>query len=156
VFNKSQNVREKTAKRVLKVAEKLNYFPVKVARRMRVKSQDSRIIGLILTDRGNPFFSELARGVEDVAYQNKQATLICNTDENPDKERFYIDSMLSEKASGIIIAPTAGNIDYLNQLKSDRYPIVCVDRYPERLNIDTVTTDNKHGAYVAIKRLIGL
>lgn len=156
VFNKTQNVREKTAKRVLKAAEELNYFPNKVARRMRVKSQDSLIIGLILTDMGNPFFSELARGVEDVAYQNKQATLICNTDENPEKEHFYIDSMLSEKASGIIIAPTAGNVDFLNRLKSQNYPIVCVDRYPEGLNIDTVTTNNERGAYLAIKRLIEL
>lgn len=156
VLNKSSRVRQETANRVLEVANKLNYRPDRVARRMRVKSSDSLIIGLILTDIGNPFFSELSRGVEDVAYNNKHAILTCNTDEDPEKEKFYIDSMLSEKVSGMIIAPTKGNKEFLSQLKSNNYPIVCVDRYPNGLNIDTVTIDNEQGAYQAVKRLVDL
>lgn len=156
VFNKSQQVKEKTTQQVLEAAKELNYHPNKVARRMRVKRQDSLIIGLILTDIGNPFFSELARGVEDIAYKNKHTTLICNTDENANKEKFYIDSMLSEKVSGIIIAPTSGNRAYLKRLKTQDYPLVSVDRQPEDLNVDSVTTDNEFGTYLAIKRLFKL
>jgi len=156
VFNNSNKVRSETANKVLEVAKKMNYRPNRVARRMRVKNSDSLILGLIVTDLGNPFFSDLSRGVEDIAYKNKQALLVCNTDEDPEKEKFYIDSMLSERVSGIIIAPTTGNYDYLRSLKEQNYPIVCVDRYPSDLNIDTVTINNKKGAYEATKRLIEL
>lgn len=156
VLNKSGKVRQETASRVLEAAEQLNYRPNRVARRMRVKSSDSLVIGLIITDVGNPFFSELSRGVEDVAYQHKHAIMICNTDEDPEKEKFYIDSMLSEKVSGLIIAPSKGNTAYLKKLKKNGYPIVCVDRYPDSLNIDTVTIDNRKGAYLAVKRLTDL
>lgn len=156
VLNKSGKVRQKTADRVLEVANEMNYRPDRVARRMRVKSSDSLIIGLILTDIGNPFFSELSRGVEDIAYQHQHAIMICNTDENPEKEKFYIDSLLSEKVSGLIIAPSKGNTAYLRKLKENGHPIVCVDRYPDNLIIDMVTIDNKKGAYLAVKRLTDL
>lgn len=156
VFNNSSKVRQKTADRVLKAANKLNYRPDRVARRMRVKSTESMVLGLIITDVGNPFFSELARGVEDIAYQHNHAMMISNTDEDPEKEKFYIDSMLSEKVSGLIIAPSKGSTSYLKDLKDKGYPIVCVDRYPNSLNIDTVTIDNERGAYMAVKRLTEL
>jgi len=156
VLNKSTKVRAETVDKVVKAAKKLNYHPDRVARRMRVQSSDSLVLGLIITDVGNPFFSELARGVEDVGYKHNQAVIMCNTDENPEKEKFYINSMLSEKVSGLIIAPSAGNTDYLKELTTQDVPIVCVDRYPEGLNIDTVTIDNEMGAYHAVKRLTDL
>lgn len=70
--------------------------------------------------------------------------------EDPEKENFYIDSMLSEKVSELIIAPSKGNTSYLKKLNEDDYPIVCVDRYPNSLHIDTVTIDNEKGAYLAV------
>jgi len=155
VLNNSDRVREETAKRVLEVVNRLNYQTNRVARRMRVKNTNSLIIGLIITDVGNPFFSELVRGVEDIAYKNKQAVLISNTDEDPEKEKFYIDSMLSEKISGLIIAPTTGNSNYLENLVSQNIPVISVDRKPE-IDIDTVTTNNKLGAYKAVHYLIKL
>lgn len=156
VLNKSSNVRRETAYRVLEAADEMDYRPNRVARRMRVKSSDSLMIALVLTDIGNPFFSELARGVESIAYENKHAIITCNTDEDPEKERFYIHSVLAEKVSGLIIAPTPGNIDLLKELKTRDYPVVCVDRYPEKLNIDSVTVNNGQGAYEAVKRLTDL
>jgi LacI family transcriptional regulator/LacI family repressor for deo operon, udp, cdd, tsx, nupC, and nupG len=156
VLNKSTKVREETAQRVLAAAKDLNYRPDRVARRMRVKGADSLALGLIITDVGNPFYSDLVRGVEDVAYKHKQAVMICNTDENPEKEKFYIDSMLAEKVSGLIIAPSKGNVAYFKELKDNNYPLVCVDRHPDGLNIDTVTIDNEKGAWLAVKRLIDL
>jgi len=156
VLNRSDNVREETAHRVLEAAKRLNYRPDRVARRMRVKSADSLLVGLIITDVGNPFFSELSRGVEDVAYKHRHALLICNTDENPEKEKFYLDSMLSEKVSGLIIAPSKGNASYLKELVDNDYPVVCADRSPNDIDIDTVTIDNEKGAYLAVKRLTDL
>ncbi len=156
VFNKQSYVNKETEKKVLRVAKRLDYRPDRVARRMRVKSTDSLIIGLILADMENPFFTEIARGVEDVAYKNKNAVMVSNSDEKPDKEKFYLDTMISERISGLIIAPTTNNYETIQKISEDGYPVVCVDRHPEQLILDTVTINNEQGAYLAVKRLIEL
>lgn len=154
VLNKSDRVRPKTAQKVLNVVEKLNYRIDHVARRMKVKSADSLVIGLIITDIGNPFFSNVAKGVEDVAFKNKHIVMICNTNESPEKEKFFLNSMLSEKVSGAIIVPTTGNGIYFEKLVEDGFPMVMVDRRPKNLNIDTVSINNEAGGYQATQRLI--
>jgi len=156
VLNNIGKVRESTAKRVLDAAEALNYHPNRVARRMRTQSINSLVLGLIIPDVGNPFHAELSRAVEDIAYKYKHVTFICNTDEDQNKEKFYIDSMISEKVSGLIIAPTFGNISYLEKLKINGFPIVCVDRNLKSIDIDSCIADSKYGAYLAVKRLISL
>jgi len=156
VFNRSAKVSEKTVQKVLKAAEKLDYRPNRVARRLRVKSSQSMIIGLIVTDLENPFFSEIARGVEDIAYKSKNAVMVCNSDEKGDKERFYIDTLLAERASGLIAALTPHNASYIQELVDRGYPVVCVDRHQSIQNVDTVTVNNISGAYQAVTRLIDL
>lgn len=154
VLNGSDKVREHTAKKVMEVVEKMNYRLDHVARRMKVKSTDSLVIGLIITDIGNPFFSNVAKGVEDVAFKNKHVLMICNTNEDPEKEKFFLNSMLSEKVSGAIIVPTSGNGDFYGKLVEDGFPMVMVDRRPEHINVDTVSINNELGGYLATKRLI--
>lgn len=154
VLNGSDKVRESTAKRVMQVVEDMNYRMDHVARRMKVKQTDSLVIGLVITDIDNPFFSSVAKGVEDVASKNKLVTMICNTNENPEKERFFLNAMLSEKVSGAIIVPTTGNLDFFQDLVEDGFPMVMVDRKPKNLKIDSVSLNNKKGSYEAVKKLI--
>ncbi|MFH5830956.1 LacI family DNA-binding transcriptional regulator [Halalkalibaculum sp. DA3122] len=156
VFSGSAKVNTKTTERVIKAAKKLNYRPSRVARRLRVKSTQSMVIGLIVTDLQNPFFSEIARGVEDVAYENKNGVIVCNSDENLKKEHFYLDTLLDEQVAGLIMAPTSGNHEYIQEIVDQNVPVVFVDRHIPSLNVDTVTVDNENGAYKAVKRLIGL
>ncbi len=156
VLNNSDKVREDTARRVKKVAEELSYRPNHVARRMKVNATDSLVIGLIITDIGNPFFSNVAKGVEDIAYKNKHVLMICNTNESPEKEKFFLNSLLSEKVSGVIIVPTIGNgnDDFIKKLVMDGFPMVTVDRRIKDLNVDSVCINNEAGAYQATQRLI--
>jgi LacI family transcriptional regulator len=154
VLNGSEKVREVTAKRVLEIAEQLNYRMDNVARRMKVKSSESLVIGLIITDIGNPFFSDIVKGVEDIAFRKKHILMICNTNESPDKELFFLNSMLSEKVSGVIIVPTSGNAQYFERLDQAELPMVMVDRCPKNLNIDTVSINNVAGGYLATQLLI--
>lgn len=154
VLNGSDKVRKSTAKRVMKVVDEMNYRMNHVARRMKVKQTDSLVIGLVITDIDNPFFSSIAKGVEDVASKNKLVTMICNTNENPEKERFFLNAMLSEKVSGVIIVPTTGNLDFFKELVDDGFPMVMVDRKLKGLKIDSVSLNNKKGAYEAVNRLI--
>jgi LacI family transcriptional regulator len=154
VLNGSEKVREVTAKRVLEIAEQLNYRMDNVARRMKVKSSESLVIGLIITDIGNPFFSDIVKGVEDIAFRKKHILMICNTNESPDKELLFLNSMLSEKVSGVIIVPTSGNAQYFERLDQAELPIVMVDRCPKNLTIDTVSLNNVAGGYLATQLLI--
>ncbi|MEX0646634.1 MAG: LacI family DNA-binding transcriptional regulator [Balneolaceae bacterium] len=154
VLNGSDKVKDHTADRVMEVVEKMNYRIDHVARRMKVKSSDSLVIGLIITDIGNPFFSNVAKGVEDIAFKNKHILMICNTNEDPEKEKFFLNSMLSEKVSGVIIVPTTGNAPFFEKLVFDGFPMVMVDRQFKNLNMDTVSINNEAGGYQATQRLI--
>lgn len=154
VLNGSNKVRKPTADRVMEVVENLNYRIDHVARRMKVKSSNSLVIGLIITDIGNPFFSNVAKGVEYVAFKNKHVLMICNTNEDPKKEKFFLNSMLSEKVSGAIVVPTNGNGNFFEKLVEDGFSMVMVDRRPDHLNVDTVSINNELGGYQATQRLI--
>lgn len=156
VLNGSDKVREDTAKRVMKVVEELDYRLDHVARRMKVKASDSLVIGLIITDIGNPFFSNVAKGVEDITFNNKYVLMICNTNESPEKEKFFLNSLLSEKVSGVIIVPTIGNGNdsFIRKLVSNGFPMVTVDRRIKDLNVDSVSINNEAGGFQATQRLI--
>lgn len=156
VLNGSDKVRQSTADKVMAVVEEMNYRLDHVARRMKVKSTESLVIGLVITDIGNPFFSNVAKGVEDVAFRNKHIVMICNTNESPEKENFFLNSLLSEKVSGAIVVPTTGNGNYsfFEGLVQDGFPMVMVDRKIEGLNIDSVSINNELGGYMATKKLI--
>ncbi|MDX1636393.1 MAG: LacI family DNA-binding transcriptional regulator [Balneolaceae bacterium] len=156
VFSGSAKVNEETTRRVLEAAKKLNYRPSRVARRLRAKHTKSMVIGLVVTDLQNPFFSEIARGVEDVAYANENGVIVCNSDEDPEKESFYLDTLLDEQVSGLIMAPTGKNTEYIRQINDRNIPVVFVDRFIPSLNVDTVTVDNLEGSYRAVKRLLDL
>ncbi|MDZ7692477.1 MAG: LacI family DNA-binding transcriptional regulator [Balneolaceae bacterium] len=156
VFSGSAKVNESTTKRVLKAANKLKYRPSRVARRLRAKNSQSMVIGLIVTDLQNPFFSDIARGVEDVAYDSKNGVIVCNSDEDPEKESFYLDTLLDEQVAGLIMAPTTGNKEYIQRIVKKNIPVVLVDRQLPDLNVDTVTVDNVNGSYRAVRRLIEL
>lgn len=156
VLNGSDKVREDTAKRVMDIVEEMDYHLDHVARRMKVKATDSLVIGLIITDIGNPFFSNVAKGVEDIAFKNRHVLMMCNTNESPEKEKFFLNSLLSEKVSGVIIVPTIGNGNdaFLKKLVLDGFPMVTVDRRIKNLNVDTVSINNEAGGYQATQRLI--
>jgi DNA-binding LacI/PurR family transcriptional regulator len=156
VLNGSDKVRKVTAKRVMDIVEEMDYRLDHVARRMKVKATDSLVIGLIITDIGNPFFSNVARGVEDIIFKNKKILMMCYTNESPEKEKFFLNSLLSEKVSGVIIVPTIGNGNdaFIKKLVENGFPMVTVDRRIKDLNVDTVSINNEEGGYQATQRLI--
>lgn len=156
VFNRSAKVNEKTTERVLEAARELSYRPSRVAQRLRGKRKHSMVIGLIVTDLENPFFSEIARGVEDVAYQNKNAVMVCNSNESKEKEKFYLETLVAEQVSGFIVVPTPYNTALIEKIVKADFPVVCVDRQFNIQNVDSVTVNNVKGAYQAVERLIKL
>ena len=154
VFNHSPLVTEKTVREVLAVAERLNYNPSRVARRLRAQQSATGVVGVIITDIQNPFFSEVVRGIEDVAFNTEHGIITCNSDEDGEKERFYINTLISEQVSGLVIAPTPHNFDLLQNLVDRGYPIALVDRTGDEQNFDSVKVNNAEGAKAAVKHLI--
>jgi DNA-binding LacI/PurR family transcriptional regulator len=156
VINNSDKVVPATREAVQKAMDVLGYQPNRVARRLRQKGGRRHLLGLILPDIQNPFFAELARGVEDVAYANQFAVLLCNSDENLKKEAFYLDVMKAESVDGVILPPIAERDPAVLKLAQSGMPVVSVDRALNSTLVDTVEVDNFQGAYEAVDHLVKL
>ncbi|MCL5996111.1 MAG: LacI family transcriptional regulator [Chloroflexi bacterium] len=154
VINNVPNVRPEVRDKVLATIKALNYRPNRVARRLRVKR--SNVLGLIIPDIQNPFFTSIARGIEDVAYQHGYSVVLCNTDESCDKERLYVDVMCAEEVAGVILATTNEADTHLQQLGQCGIPVIGIDRQVRNHAIDSVLVSNREGACEAVSHLIGL
>ncbi len=144
-------VSEATRQRVLEAVKALDYRPDLAARRLRSRCTDT--IGLIVSDIRNPFFTEISRAVEDVAYQRQMRVILCNADENPEKEALYLDLMQDENVSGVILSPTLPTLARF-RAKDYSFPVVLVDRCDRETIADAVVLDNVDAAYRLTAHLI--
>lgn len=145
-------VRDALRVRVLDAIRELNYRPSRVARSLRV--QRSSIIGLIISDIQNPFFTSVVRAVEDVAQQRGFSVMLCNSDESKDKEAAYIDLLLDEQVSGLIVSPTSTDAGIYRRLVEANVPVVAIDRRVENTPMDMVVGDNVQAAFEVVSHLI--
>jgi LacI family transcriptional regulator len=154
VLNKSDKVVPETRVVVEKALRDLEYRPSRVARRLRMKDGRAHLVGLIIPDIQNPFYAEIARGVEDAAYASEYALLLCNSDENPEKERFYLDVMRAESVDGIVLPPFDETDSAVIEIARSGLPVVCVDRSLSGVQTDLVEVDNYRGAIEAVNHLL--
>lgn len=153
-LNGNTHVNSDVKKRVEAAAEALAYQPNPAARSLRTNR--SRIIGLLVSDIQNPFFMGLIRGVEDEALRHEYSLILCNSSENPQREQQYLDILYAERVAGAIIVPTRERLgeEALRRFQERRIPIVAVDRRVKDQSIDTVLVDNVRGAREAVAHLI--
>ncbi len=147
INNKPEGVGEQTIARIREAIKETNYQPNSMARSMITKK--SHTIGLVLPDVRNPFFSELARGVEDVSNKYSFGCFLCNTDGSVDKENEYIDLLRGRIADGILF--TTQNNNEFNKAFFDfqrsAYPFCFIERYIDKMpDIPGVYFDNFAGA----------
>jgi DNA-binding LacI/PurR family transcriptional regulator len=147
-------VNAETRQRVEAAVRELGYRPSRVARRLRVAQGLSDLVGLVIPDLQNPFFADLARGVEDVAARHGYTVLIGNSDESVEKETRYLNVMRAEAVDGIILPPSCEGRSAAVDLARAGVPLVCVDRRLDRAKVDTVLVDNVRGAIEATEHLI--
>ncbi len=148
-LNGKSTVDPELAARVLSAAQELGYQPNGPARNLR--RQEAAVLALIISDVENPFFTAIARGVEDVAHTVGYSVVLCNSDEDAEKERRYVEVAIQERVAGVIVSPTstAAGIEPLAQRGT---PLVAVDRpLPGR---DTVLVDTRLAAREATEHLI--
>lgn len=152
VLNGSAHVNEDVITRVRIAAQELQYQPSRAARALR--ANHTTIIGLLITDIQNPFFTALVRGVEDVAQRNGYSLILCNSDEDPHKERQYIEVLCAERVAGAIIIPTREQQRALKLFHEHHIPLVSVDRRVKDTETDAVLVDNVRGAREATAHLL--
>lgn len=144
-------LRSPLRERVERVIAELSYRPNLAARRLR--QQRASLIGLIVADIRNPFFTDIGRAVEDMAYRHGLRLILCNSDEDPAKEASYLQLMADEQASGVILSPT---MDLLRRFSVEQqpFPIVMVDRALPGSVGDVVLLDNAGAARRLTQHLI--
>ncbi|MEA1964691.1 MAG: LacI family DNA-binding transcriptional regulator [Candidatus Aerophobetes bacterium] len=153
-LNDRSGVGADTKLRVLAVAEKLGYEPNILARSLVTKK--THTIGLIISDISNPFFTRVVRGIEDVANENGFNLILCNTDEEGQKEKAYLRILQGKQVDGLIIISTEKNSNHIKSLVENNIPLVLLDRKLEGLQVDSVVVDNVEGSRKATSHLIKL
>lgn len=154
VFNREPRISERTRKRVLEVVEALGFRPNLMARNMRVGSRDAAV-GLVIPDLANPFFGTVASGVEEVIRTRGLNLVIASSDEDPDRERSVVTTLLERQVMALILVPSTGSDHrYLRSERRHGLPIVFLDRPPAGLASDAVLTDNFEGAVRAVAHLV--
>jgi LacI family transcriptional regulator len=149
-LNKVPTVDPELVDRVRAAAAQLGYRTNGVARSLRRQRTD--VWALIISDIGNPFFTSLARGVEDVAQRAGFSVVLCNSDEDPAKEAQYLDVAEREQVSGVILSPNVFGSD-ISRLVAANISVVAVDR-PLREPVDSVLVHSRDGARAATTHLL--
>jgi DNA-binding LacI/PurR family transcriptional regulator len=114
------------------------------------------MLGMVIPDILNPFFPGVVRGVEDVAFKGSFRVVLCNTDNDPAKEKAYLDELRSYRPAGLLIIPSAGsNLSAeLGPPTPTSVPVVCIDRRPADWKGDAVMVANENGAFQATEHLL--
>lgn len=151
VLSGSGPVRKELRDKVLETVAALGYRPNLAARRLR--SSRTETIGLIVSDVRNPFFTNISRAVEDMAYQQGMRVMLCNSDEDPKKEALYLGLMEDENVCGVIFSPTLGTA---RQFDATAYPfpVVMIDRPVAVGAVDAVVLDNRAAAHALVDHLV--
>jgi len=154
VLNRPEVVAPETLARVQGTIKDLGFVPNGFARHLR--SGHSRTLGLIVPDVANPFFTEVARGVEDAASKRDYAVFLCNSDESASKEDRYINVLIQQQVRGVLITPADMKSDRLDAMRDRGIAVALVDREIKGRKQCSVSVDDVHGGQLGIEYLTGL
>lgn len=152
VINNSDYIRDDTRQRVLMAIDQLGYVPNKVARSLR--SKQTGMLALVLTDITNPFFTTIARGVEDAANAAGFNLILCNTDESEAKQENYLQLLLERRVDGILLVPARSAVEPVQMIRKMDIPVVVLDRKLPGAQADVVRCDSEGGAYQLTRLLL--
>lgn len=151
VVNDQGEISETTRQRIIAIIEEMGYRPNLLARGL--VTQRTQTAGLIIGDITNPFFSEMARGVQDTAQAAGYNIFMANSDSNPEAEQGMLRSMLDRGVDGAIIFPSPDTEMHLGKLATKDQPIIAVNHMVHHDHVGVVTTDLYHGSRMAVDHL---
>ena len=153
-INDKGEISAETKERIMEIARQLSFRPSNIARSL-VKQQTTTI-GIVIPDITNPFFSEIVRGVEDLAHLHSYNVFLCNTDEVPERELSSIDSLLEKQVDGVILCSSRLEEGELaSKLKEFPFAVLInreIEEIPEKVRI--ISFDDRLGMCMAVNHLI--
>ncbi len=154
VLNHPDSVAEKTREKISVVMEEMGYQPNWFARGLNLNK--THTIGLFVPDILDPSYMEIAKGVEDIAHQRQYTALLCNTENDLEKERKYIKTLLERKIDGFVFISTLLEEGDLEAIQKQNVPVVLVGQKKPVANVPVVQLDCKLGAKKAVEHLVDL
>ncbi len=156
VINRSSQVSASAQKRVEAAIAKLNYRPNLLARSLAKRKTFA--VGIVVPDISNPFFPQVVRGAEDILQQAGYSALLCNSDDQPEKEEHYLELLMSRRVDGILLTKTPKRMNpaVRQRLIDSKIPIVLLMRKTPDFATDVVLTDDASGAFEAVSHLARL
>ena len=153
VIRGTKKVSAALQQRVEAAVRELDYYPNEIARSLKVKQ--TRMLGIVVPDITNPFFPEIVRGAEDIAYERGYFLVTANTDEQIGRERRIVAALRSYRADGILLASAPGNdVGHIRRIIESGLPVVCLDRPVSGVETDAVLLDNVRGSRECVRHLI--
>ena len=154
VLSNSGYVSPATRKRVEQAAAELHYVPNMLANSLR--SNRTQTLALVLTDITNPFWTTVARGVEDVASQQGFNVIFCNTDESQAKQEQYLSLLLRRRVDGVLLVPASSSGESVRALQNQNVKVVLLDRCVPGVTVDIVRGASTDGACRLVDHLLAL
>lgn len=150
--NRYEYMAKDTKNRIEEAVNELGYIPNQIAKSLKQKKTST--IGVIVANIVHSFSNEIIRAIEDVCELNDVHMFVCNADDNPEKEKSYMEMLIAKQVDGLIIFPTGGNMEYYQFLKQIEFPIVFIDRKIEPCIYPTFMLDNELASSLAVCELI--
>jgi LacI family transcriptional regulator len=152
VLNGNTDVGSDLRARVLTAVSEMGYRPNGAARSLRTRA--TFVLGIIISDITNPFFTSLVRGMEDTAQEAGYSVVLANADENVDKEARYLEVAAAEQMAGVVLSPASSTQTRLDVLSERNIPVVTIDRRIRGRPCDSVTINNREVTRAATAHLI--
>jgi len=151
-LNNHPEINEETKNKIVKLALEMGYQPNAIAQGLVRKV--TKTIGLLIPDITNPFFPEVARSIEDAAFEAGYTVFLCNTNWNEERERHYLNVLLQKQVDGLIIAPSSEKVNHLKKVLENKLKVVFISRVVNHANCTSIIIDNIKGAQLAVESLI--
>jgi LacI family transcriptional regulator len=151
-LNNKPDVSPKTKDKILRIAKNLGYTPNLLAKSLR--SRKSKTIGVVLADISNPFFAAIAKGIEDAAHKRSYSIILCNTNEEYEKEEEALRVLVEKRVDGLLITPAQKKYKDILRIKERGIPLVLVARHFDTIRTNSVVSDDVLGGFLATEYLI--
>ena len=152
VLNNTRPVSDAVRERVTAAMSELGYQPNLLARSLR--RGHSNTLGMIVPDNVNPFFAEIARGIEDISFKHGYSLILCNSDANLEKELLYSGVLADKQVDGIIFVAAGLSAEHVQSLHQRQIPVVIVDREIPEAQSDSVLANHEMGGWLATQHLL--
>lgn len=154
VINNKGSVKKETAEKVWEAVHLLNYQPNLLARSLR--SQQSRLLGLLVPDIESPVFARLAKHLEEIASKKGYSLIFCNTNDDPEKEKSYLEILIRRQVEGIIFSRVSDESLLFKTPQLSKIPYIVLDRTLEKEEAPTIKLDNYTAGVLAASHLLNL